>query len=351
MAKKKDSWTSLLGTNNPKAAGDGEDTGSGPTEPQEPPVTVLMHTIARNPENPRTDADYSDEDDEFRELKASMREIGQLQGLSVVSRDVYLRLKPQHAKSLEAVDWVVVTGNRRLAAARQLGWTRVDIRVQDHLGDDDGQIDEAVIIENIHRKNIDPIKEAEFLQRMVEKHGSQDNVAARIGKSQMYVSHRLALLKLAPDVQEQVGTPGFKIKEARALAGRTQDPEAQRAAVTKMQEEASKPKAKRQPKQAQAQNPVLKPAEEAAVPEQPASVQNPVLKPPAPRTLGEDGQPDRHDQVAKDGEGTRDLRDSLESVHENWLPLQKPEVLARALQERMTPSNFEQMVKVAQTLI
>ncbi|MGG8410457.1 ParB/RepB/Spo0J family partition protein [Streptomyces sp. 12297] len=168
-----------------------------------------MHTLVGNPENPRGEGEYSPDDPEFEELMNTLREVGQLQPVAVVSRDVFLRLKPQHAKVVGTADWVVVNGNRRYAAARQLGWTRVDIKVQDHLGDGKGLLDEAVIIENIHRKDIEPCKEAAFLQVLVDKYGSQDKVAQRIGKSQMYVSHRLSLLRLAPELQRRVDAGAF----------------------------------------------------------------------------------------------------------------------------------------------
>lgn len=251
MATKKKAWTDLLGTTADEAG-----TETAAEAPETPPITALMHTVTLNPENPRSEEDYADDDPEFRELKDSMREIGQLQPLAVVSRSVYeqakpevvMQLIPKKRESFREAAWVVITGNRRLAAARQLGWTRVDIRVQDQLGDEDGRIDDAVIIENIHRKNIAPIKEAEFLKRMVAKHGSQERVAERIGKSQMYVSHRLALLKLAPDLQEQIDRGELKLKDARQLAGKTEDHDEQRAAVAKIKRkaaEASPPRQKR----------------------------------------------------------------------------------------------------------
>ncbi|GAA2390440.1 ParB/RepB/Spo0J family partition protein [Streptomyces glaucosporus] len=284
-SKKKTAWTDLLGTKPPAAA---KETDAA-DEPQQPPVTVLMHTIVGNPENPRSEEDYTDDDPEFRELKASMKEIGQLQPLAVVSRGVYERAKPEVLtqarpkvrEQLRKADWVVITGNRRLAAARQLGWTRVDIRVQDQLGDEEGRLDDAVIIENIHRKNIAPIKEAEFLKRMVEKYGSQDRVAERIGKSQMYVSHRLSLLKLAPDIQEQVDAGELKLKEARQLASRTEDHAEQRAQVAEIKRRAAEPKPRRKPETAPVQNPVLNPPVDGEETTPSAAVQNPVLNPSA----------------------------------------------------------------------
>ncbi|MEW2393111.1 ParB/RepB/Spo0J family partition protein [Streptomyces venezuelae] len=250
---KRTTFVSLVGEgkkNSGKDAGQGE-------HPTAPPVTALMHTIIGNPENPREESDYTDTDPEFRELKASMKEIGQLQPLAVLSRAVYDQSKPGHGKRLGDAEWIVITGNRRLAAARQLGWTRIDIRVHDRLGGDEegGQLDEAVVIENIHRKKIQPIKEAAFLRRMVLRHGSQEKVAERIGKSQMYVSHRLALLDLDPQVQQQIETGAVKVSQVRGLSSKP--PEEQRARVEQIKEEAAKPKPKRAAKTAPVQNGVL----------------------------------------------------------------------------------------------
>ncbi|MFH9426005.1 ParB/RepB/Spo0J family partition protein [Streptomyces sp. NPDC017529] len=273
MAKQK--WADILG---PGTTGSQEEDSSSKAEESAPPTTVLMHTVAHNPNNPRTEFDYSDDDGEFRELKASMQEVGQLQPLAVISRDVHLRLKPDHAAAIGEADYVVVTGNRRLAAARQLGWTRIDIRVQDHLGDDDGaKVDDSVIIENIHRKNIAPIKEAEFLQGMVERHGSQDEVARRIGKSQMYVSHRLALLKLAPDIQAEVNAGTLKLKDARQLASKTGDHNEQRQKADEIKRKAAAPKPRRKKASPPVQNPVLKHPQGDGTQRTSPAVQNPVL--------------------------------------------------------------------------
>ncbi|WP_438297569.1 ParB/RepB/Spo0J family partition protein [Streptomyces sp. HUAS TT7] len=243
-----------------------------------------MHTITGNPENPRQPEDYTDEDPEFAELKDTLRQVGQLQPVAVVSHGVFVRLKPEFAKSVDGADWIVVGGNRRLAAARQLGWTRIDIRVQDRLGDDDGKLDEAVIIENIHRKKIDPIKEAEFLHRMVKKHGSQDAVAQRIGKTQMYVSHRLALLKLDAEVKNELEAGTVKPAQVRGLASKP--PEEQRAHVDEIKRKAATPK----PRKRRVQNGVL----------------NPELRTPSdPQPAGAD--PDPQNAVLNDTADTEDI--------------------------------------------
>jgi ParB family chromosome partitioning protein len=315
MAVKKKDWNELLG-------GQGSKTGTGeqdkPSQSAEPPVTVLMHTIVGNPSNPRPEEDYTDDDPEFAELKASMQEIGQLQPLAVVSRPVFEKVKPeavaqasvQARKLLREADWVVVTGNRRLAAARQLGWTRIDIRVQDQLGDEEGRIDEAVIIENIHRKALSKIAEAEYLRVMVDRHGSQEEVARRIGKSQVYVSQRLALLKLAPDIQDEVDAGTLKVKEARQLAGQTTDHEEQRARVAEMRAKAPASQQPRSRPEPRPQNPVLESGSAPpAVPVNPP-VQNRVMNGPDRQTVERpDSIPEpRATTVVPDGEATGERR-------------------------------------------
>ncbi|MEV7616903.1 ParB/RepB/Spo0J family partition protein [Streptomyces sp. NPDC089799] len=258
-----------------------------------PPTTALMHTVVGNPGNPRREGEYSTSDPGFEELMVTLKEVGQLQPVVVVSREVFLRLKPEHTKAIGTADWVVVNGNRRFAAARQLGWTRIDIKVQDHLGDGKGLLDEAVIIENIHRKAIEPCKEAAFLQNLVERYGSQDKVAARIGKSQMYVSHRLSLLRLAPELQRRVDAGVFKLKAARELAARTADHEEQRTQFAELQRQAELPKAKpaaatppAEPAPAAAAaatppTPEPAPGAAAAAPVAPVTAPNPVPEPAA----------------------------------------------------------------------
>lgn len=229
-----------------------------------PPQSILLHTVAGNPDNPR-----DPEELDLDELVAGFREVGQLQPVIVVSRDVYLRHVPHNEAAIGSADYVVLGGNRRLEAARALEWTRLDVVVRDDLGDGEGALDEATIIENIHRKNLAPLREAAFLQRMVDRHGSQSRVAERIGKTQAYVSQRLALLRLDPELREALDSGGLKVKDARRLAA-IEDPDEQRAAWKAEQRAAAADPAP-------THNPVMTPAGEAPAPPSPAA-------PPRPRS-------------------------------------------------------------------
>lgn len=248
--KPKPKWAEMLG--GPAA----ETDTAADAEPKAPPTTVLMHTVVGNPGNPRAASDYTDADDEFRDLKASMQTVGQLQPAVAMSRATFCRSRPEYADAVPTdAEWVVILGNRRLHAARELGWTKFEIRVKDHLADEgDDKVDEAVVIENIHRKNIAPYQEAVFLQRMLERHGSQEKVADRIGKSQMYVSNRLALLNLTPEVRDVVDSKQIRVKAAEQIA-KLKDPEEQKARVAEELEKAAQPKVR---KPRPVQNPVLK---------------------------------------------------------------------------------------------
>lgn len=269
MATKKP-WADLL--DGPGKPGSKRASAEAPTKAETPPTTVYMHTLVGNPDNPRTDADYHDDDSDFRELKESMKSVGQLQPAVAMSCEAFLRVKPEHGEALGDAQWVVILGNRRFHAAKQLGWTKFEIRVRDRLGnEDDDKVDEAVVIENIHRKNIPPYKEAEFLQRMVERHGSQEKVAERIGKSQMYVSNRLSLLNLPPELRDVVDNKQLKVKTAEKIA-KIQDPEQQKKLAAEELRKAREPKAPRRrsttPAPSPLQNPVLNEGsstEEAAV--------------------------------------------------------------------------------------
>ncbi|MCX5115239.1 ParB/RepB/Spo0J family partition protein [Streptomyces sp. NBC_00378] len=262
MAAAKKPWADLIDGPG-KAAKKSTDSADQPAKPETPPNTVYMHTVIGNPGNPRTELDYTDEDAEFRELKDSMRSVGQLQPAVAMSSDAFRRAKPEHADAIGDAEWVVILGNRRYHAAKQLGWTKFEIRVRDRLGSaEDDKVDEAVVIENIHRKNIPPYKEAEFLQRMVDRHGSQEKVAERIGKSQMYVSNRLALLNLTPELRDVVDTKQIKVKTAEQIA-KIKDPEEQKARAAEEIQKAAQPKERkpRRPRTSPAlslvQNPVL----------------------------------------------------------------------------------------------
>ena len=185
-------------------------TGSAAATAATTPTSVPVTSIAHNPRNPR------DHYDDIAELVASLQEVGVLQPLGVVRYEIFLTHYPQHEHEVGTYDWVVINGNRRLAAARKLGLSDVPVTVLDRLGRDD-HLDEAVLIENIHREALPPLREAQALRLLVDRHGTQSAVAKRVGKTEGFVSQRLALLKLVPDLQIALSAGELTVEDARKL--------------------------------------------------------------------------------------------------------------------------------------
>jgi ParB family chromosome partitioning protein len=185
----------------------GEEASSGVGHPAAVPITSIAH----NPRNPR------DGYDDIAEIVASVREVGVLQPLGVVRYEMFLTHYPEYEHEVGSYDWVVLHGNRRLAAAREAGLTEVPVHVLDRLGRDE-QLDEAVLIENIHRAALPPLREAEALRLLVERHGSQRKAAQRIGKSQGFISQRLSLLNLPTEIRSALVERKLTVEDARRIA-------------------------------------------------------------------------------------------------------------------------------------
>ncbi|MGW6257674.1 ParB/RepB/Spo0J family partition protein [Streptomyces sp. NPDC055085] len=147
----------------------------------------------------------------IEELADSLRSDGMNTAVTVIPPEVYSEIYPQHRDAVEAqvaegVLFVVHHGHRRLAAARLAGLPEVPILVRREVP----SLRIAAIQENLQRMGLNPIEEAiEFQGALDEKdeYGkqlSQRELARRAGCSQTYVSHRVALLRLIPELREAV---------------------------------------------------------------------------------------------------------------------------------------------------
>lgn len=183
------------------------------------PTSLRLGELQPNPDNPRYDSD----DPETIELAETMRSVGQLQPAIVVPRQDYLACYPQ--AQLDPAPWVVVIGNRRLAAARIADREALDVRVAVDIQSAD-DLEDRILIENIQRKDLPPLLEAERLQRRLDQGITFRDLAAKIGKSHTYVKQRVDLLKLIPELQELFRAGQIRVKGARWLG--TQPEEIQR---------------------------------------------------------------------------------------------------------------------------
>jgi ParB family chromosome partitioning protein len=166
-----------------------------------------LKDLIGNPKNPR---DFLGDLEDL----ASIVEY-QLQPVVVVTRAAFQNLYPDAEISAR---WVVVLGNRRLAAAQKFGRPELDIVVNDDLARDRARLLAAAITENVGRAGFDVIEEAKAVESLVQELGSADAAAEQLRKSKTWVSQRRSLLKLAPDLQEATRRGDLAIREARALA-------------------------------------------------------------------------------------------------------------------------------------
>ncbi|MGW7572045.1 ParB/RepB/Spo0J family partition protein [Streptomyces tendae] len=229
-----------------------------PTEGVAPPTRLPISRISPNPDNPRTTLG------DLTELAGSLQEHGQKQAITVMNRDAYVKANPERERDLEPdTTHVVVDGSSRLAAAREAGLTHLNVMVDDDQGSDADAILESALVANIHRSDLDPLDEAHALQRLLALHGSQVKLAKRLRKSQGWVSQRLALLNLAPQLQAVIGEEPVEL--LRSVAKEPQDRQA--AALAELKAARARREAERRaPDEALSSTPepVIVPVPEAA---------------------------------------------------------------------------------------
>ncbi|MBO1333586.1 ParB/RepB/Spo0J family partition protein [Streptomyces sp. VRA16 Mangrove soil] len=177
--------------------------------PDTRPLTVAVTDLAENPDNPRH---------ELRDLEGlaeTVRERGVLQALGVVPAAVFLAAHPRHKEAVGEAAYVVLHGHRRLAAARMAGLDEVPVLVRD----DATRSDEDALIENVQRDDLTELEQAQAIQGLITAYGySQRQVAARIGKTQGFISQRLSLMKLREDIQEALADGRVSVEDARRIA-------------------------------------------------------------------------------------------------------------------------------------
>lgn len=184
-----------------------------------PPSRLKVDELQPNPLNPR----YADDDPEVKELAETLARVGQLQPALVVALEEYLRVFPDQRPNMGRESWVVIVGNRRLAASHVAGRPTLDVRVVEDLSTAE-DFEDRVLIENIQRKDLPPLLEAEHLRRRLARSGeSFRTVAEAIGKSHAYVQQRVELLKLIPEFQALLRSGALSIKMGRQIGGLPED--------------------------------------------------------------------------------------------------------------------------------
>lgn len=180
------------------------------TQPEGAVVTLKTTELEPNRNQPRKTFD----EDKIEELADSVKQHGVITPLLVTKRgDTYM----------------IVAGERRWRAAKKAGLKEVPVVIKELT---DEEIAELAIIENLQREDINSIEEAFAFKMLIDQYSyTQDQVAAKISKSRVYVTNSLRLLKLCEKVQKMVIDEMLSAGHARALLPITDPDEQEKIAL------------------------------------------------------------------------------------------------------------------------
>lgn len=169
---------------------------------------IEVTKIVPNPYQPRKIFDPEG----LKDLAASIREHGVIQPLVVTTT---------------ASGYEIVVGERRFRASILAGLSKVPAIVKKSLEDQTKL--EVALIENIQRRELNPIEEARAYDRLIKAFNlTQEQVAQKVGKSRPSVTNTLRLLNLPVEVQRAVIENRISEGHARAILG-VSEPEKQLA--------------------------------------------------------------------------------------------------------------------------
>lgn len=158
---------------------------------------VLVAHVVPNPQQPRINFNSESLD----ELAASIRQLGIIQPITVRIR--------------ENGGYELISGERRLRAARRAGLERIPAYVRE--ADAEAML-EMALVENVQREALNPMEIALGYYRLMEEcQLTQEQVADKVGKNRSTVANFLRLLKLPPRVQAAIRDGRLSAGHARAL--------------------------------------------------------------------------------------------------------------------------------------
>lgn len=181
-------------------------------EPQEKSAyqSLPIYKVEPNPDQPRKDFDP----EELENLAESIRVHGLIQPLTV--------------REMPTGYYQIIAGERRWRAARLARLSEVPVVI---IEADDRKAMELALIENLQRQDLNPVEEALGYKSLMEDYGlTQEEAAARVGKSRPAVANALRLLGLNPEVLELVRSGSLTAGHARAIASLKSEKKQQEAA-------------------------------------------------------------------------------------------------------------------------
>jgi ParB family chromosome partitioning protein len=164
---------------------------------------IAVERITPSPLQPRRAFDET----KIEELASSIRNQGIIQPLVVRPNGEQFEL---------------IAGERRWRAAMKAGLSRVPVVVRNAT---DHEALQLALVENLQREDLNAIEEANGYRRLQEEfHWSQEEMAAKVGKSRPAITNAMRLLALPAVVQQEVVLGNLPAGQARALLGLHTEP-------------------------------------------------------------------------------------------------------------------------------
>lgn len=179
-------------------------------------LQVPLSKIVPNPYQPRKEF----ESEALSELADSIRQYGVLQPLLVAPGP--------------GDNYILIAGERRLRASTMAGLGTVPVIVSEYTTQ---QIAEIAMIENLQRKDLHYLEEAEGYEQLVNTfHLTQESMAVRVGKKQSTIANKLRLLRLSPSIRAMLHESDLTERHARVLL-KLENEETQKAVLKKVLKE------------------------------------------------------------------------------------------------------------------
>ena len=157
---------------------------------------IDINLIKLNPNQPRTNFNQKD----ISDLASSIKELGLIQPITVKQ---------------DQENYELISGERRLRAFKQLSIKTIPAYVRN--ANDQTSL-EMALVENIQRKDLDPIEIAISYSRLIDELNlSQDEMSKRVGKDRSTISNYIRLLKLDPIIQSGIRDNFISMGHGRCL--------------------------------------------------------------------------------------------------------------------------------------
>ena len=160
-------------------------------------IDLPLENIITNPKQPRTHFN----EESLKELSNSIQELGIIQPITV--------------RKVNKNNYQLISGERRYRASKMAGIKSIPsyIRVAN-----DNELLELALVENIQRKDLDPIEIGLSYKRLIDEINlTQDQLSNRVGKKRSTITNYIRLLKLDPIIQTGIRDKFISMGHGRAL--------------------------------------------------------------------------------------------------------------------------------------